>query len=215
MMREVGRLHVITDAGGQDRWSHLEIAQMALAGGADVIQLREKQASTRAQIEIARAMVEACRRAGATLMVNDRVDVALASDAGGVHLGRDDFPVSLARELLGPDRLIGASARSIAEAETAARAGADYVGVGPAYPSGSKADTGPVLGPEGIGSIAAGVEIPVIAIGGIALETAPAILGAGVHGLAVISAVSRAEDPTAAARALREAIDRALGEVRP
>jgi len=211
-MRNIGRLHVITDVIHQDRWSHLDVARMALEGGADVIQFREKQASTRKQIEIARALTNLCRRAGASLIVNDRVDVALASDAHGVHLGRDDFPVSLARELLGPDRIIGASARTLAEAEAGARAGADYVGLGPVYATASKTDAGAVLGAEGVKPIVAVLELPVVAIGGIAIETAPAILAAGVHGLAVISAVSQSEEPAAAARALREAIDRALGE---
>jgi thiamine-phosphate pyrophosphorylase len=211
-MRDFGRLHVITDTEHQDRWDHLELARLALEGGAGVIQLREKRAATREQIATARALAAHCRGARAVLIVNDRIDVALASDAHGVHLGRDDFPLTLAREMLGPDRILGASARTLEEARAAERAGADYVGLGPAYATASKADAGAVLGPAGLAPIIAGLEIPVVAIGGITAENAAAVLGAGAHGLAVISAVTQSEDPAAATRALCAAIAAARGE---
>jgi len=203
-MKSVGRLHVITDTEHQDRYDHVELARRALAGGADVIQYRAKHDSTRAMIATARAIGALCYEHDARLIVNDRLDVALAADAGGVHLGQEDFPVRLARELLGPDRLIGASAATVAEAEEAAWAGADYLGVGAVYATDRKADAGEPIGTDGLRAIAAAVEIPVIAIGGVTGERLPAILGAGAHGVAVIQAVSLAPDPEAAARALWE-----------
>ena len=213
MLRRVGRLHVLTDATLQARYGHEELARLAIAGGADTIQFREKLASTREQIRIARTLAEACRRAGVALIVNDRIDVALAADAAGVHLGQEDFPIELARRLLGPDRIIGASAATAAEAEEAMWAGADYVGCGAVYATASKADAGPPLGPGALREIAGRLEIPVIAIGGIGLAQVPEVIAAGAHGVAVIRAVVLASDPQAATAALRAAVDAATGKV--
>jgi len=206
-MRRVGRLHVLTDTVRQSRFDHAELARLALAGGADAIQFREKRGSARALIEIARAIAELCRRPGASMIVNDRLDVALAADAGGVHLGADDYPPSLAREILGPDRVIGVSARTAAEAVVAMDAGADYIGAGPVYTTASKPDAAPPIGADGLRAIVRAVEIPVIAIGGITAERIAEVLATGAHGVAVIEAVVCDPDPTAAARRLREAID--------
>jgi thiamine-phosphate pyrophosphorylase len=205
-MRRVGRLHVLTDTAHQTRFSHLELARLALEGGADLIQLRDKQASARALIGVARTLAGLCREHGARLVINDRVDVALACDAGGVHLGAEDFPISRARELLGPNRLIGASARTPEEAVEAMWAGADYIGAGPVHGTTRKADAGAPIGLEGLAAIVLAVEIPVVAIGGVTLERVPEILAAGAHGIAVIQAVALAEDPVDAARLLREAL---------
>ncbi len=210
MLRRVGRLHVLTDAALQDRFGHEELARLALAGGADTIQFREKRASTREQVRVARALGEACRRAGAALIVNDRVDVALAADASGVHLGRADFPIALARRLLGPDRIIGGSASSLAEAQEAMRAGADYVGLGAIFPTKSKADASAPLGLAALRAAAGALEIPVIAIGGIGADQVAEVMAAGAHGVAVIQAVALAADPQAATSALMEAIQAAL-----
>lgn len=206
-MRRVGQLHFLTDARVQTPRSHRDLAQLALEGGADVIQLREKKASTRALIALGRELNALCRAAGATFIVNDRIDVALAVDAAGVHLGQDDFPISLARRLLGPDRLIGGSATTLAQAQVVAAAGADYVGFGAIYPTMSKADASSPRGLGDLREVVAQVEIPVIAIGGIDLARAPAVFATGAHGFAVIQAIAGADDPRAATAALKAVIE--------
>jgi thiamine-phosphate pyrophosphorylase len=206
-MRRVGRLHVLTDVARQGRFDHAELARLALAGGADAIQYREKSGSTRGMIGIARVLIGICRERGACLIVNDRLDVALAADADGVHFGLEDFPVSRARTILGPDRVIGASARTVEEAVAGMRAGADYIGAGPVYATGSKPDASPPIGAAGLRAIVRAVEIPVIAIGGVTAERVSEVLAAGAHGIAVIEAVACDPDPTAATRQLREALD--------
>jgi thiamine-phosphate pyrophosphorylase len=143
-----------------------------------------------------------CRRAGVTFIVNDRVDVALASDADGVHLGQEDFPVALARRILGPDRIIGASVDHPDECEAAWRDGADYVGFGPIYGTASKSDTGPVVSVAGLREWLPKFRLPVIAIGGIDAGNIAPVLGAGAHGVAVLSSICRADDPEIATREL-------------
>ena len=113
----IGRLHLLTDVVLQSRFSHEELARLGIAGGADTIQLREKGGSTRRMIEVAKSMAAVCRQAGVPLIVNDRIDVAIACDADGVHLGQSDFPIPLARKLLGKDKLIGGSAATLEEAQ--------------------------------------------------------------------------------------------------
>ena len=210
-LRYVGRLHVLTDTARQERYGPAELAQFAITGGADVIQFREKCGSTRALIETCRALARVCREAGVRLIVNDRMDVAIASDAGGVHLGREDFPLSLARDLLGPDRVIGATAATAEAAVAAMWAGADYLGVGPIYATSSKVDAGAPIGLDGLREVVRAVEIPVIAVGGITAERIGEVLATGAHGVAVIVAVVLDPDPARATQALREAIDAAVG----
>jgi thiamine-phosphate pyrophosphorylase len=209
-MRRIGRLHVITDIVRQTRFDHVELARRALAGGAQVIQFREKQASTRQRIEIARQLARLCREAGARLLVNDRLDVALAADADGAHLGAEDFPLAAARDLLGPDRVIGATAGTPEEAIAAQGSGADYVGVGPVYPTASKPDAPGEIGLEGLAAVVRAVEIPVVAVGGITPARVAEVLATGAFGVAVIESVATHEDPAAATRRLREAIDAAV-----
>lgn len=209
-MRRIGRLHVLTVESGSGRagpgCDPVELVRLALRGGADTIQYREKRLSTREQIATARALVRLCREAGVRLIVNDRVDVALAADAGGVHLGEEDFPIALARDLLGPDRVIGASAATAARAVEAMWAGADYIGAGPVFATDRKGDAGAPVGLEGLEAIVRAVEIPVVAIGGITRARVPEILATGARGIAVIQAVALDPDPEAAARALRAAL---------
>ncbi len=209
-MRQVGRLHVLVGGQLAEERGAEEIARLAIAGGADMIQLREKLGTTRARIATARALAALCRAAGARLIVNDRVDLVLAADAHGVHLGLEDFPLSLARQILGPDRTIGASAGCPEEAVEAMWAGADYIGAGPVFATASKADAGEPIGIEGLQRIVAAVEIPVIAVGGVTAERVAEVIAAGAHGIAVIKAVTGAADPQEAARVLRSAIDTAL-----
>jgi thiamine-phosphate pyrophosphorylase len=208
-MKRIGRLVLLTDSSLQDRWSHLELAAQACAGGAQTIQYRRKNASTLVMLREASAMREICRRHGVPLIVNDRLDVALAADAEGVHLGDQDLPIPLARRFLGPHRWIGGSADNAVEAGERQRDGADYVGIGPVFVTSSKSDAGPALGLKALAEIARAATVPLIAIGGITLENLSAVLATGVFGVAVLSAFCRADDPAEAAAALRKVIDQA------
>ena len=199
-MKKIGRLHVITDVVLQDRFSHLALVQMAVAGGADTIQFRQKEGSTRALIETAIAMKNAC--GDVPLIVNDRVDVAIAAEADGVHLGQDDFPIEKARDLLGEDAVIGGTAKTLSQARQCVFGGADYIGFGPIYATGSKVNAGIVKGLEGLREMVNGVRMPIIAIGGIGIENAGEVMRAGARGIAVISSVCCQPDPTEATQRL-------------
>jgi thiamine-phosphate pyrophosphorylase len=159
-------------------------------------------------IRVAAAMQTLCRAAGVAFIVNDRVDVAIASGADGVHLGQDDFNIPLARKLLGDRAIIGGSASTMEEARTCLAEGADYIGFGPIFPTGSKADAGPVSGLEILRQVVEGISIPIIAIGGITTENSPLVMRAGAHGIAVISAVCCQAHPAGAARSLRCELER-------
>jgi len=202
-MKRIGRFHVLTDTCLQARFSHVELAKRAIAGGADTIQFRQKEGATREMIRIAGEMRDLCQKAGVTFIINDRVDVAIASQADGVHLGQDDFPIPLARKLLGKKAIIGGSASDMEEAQKCLREGADYVGFGPVYPTTSKEDAGPAAGLDSMKKIVGAVPLPIIAIGGISVNNASPLIRAGAHGIAVISAVCCQEDPAEAARCLR------------
>jgi thiamine-phosphate pyrophosphorylase len=206
-MKRIGRLHLLTDTVLQASYSHVDLTRLAIAGGADTIQLRQKTGTTREMIEVAREMKRVCAAAGVTFIVNDRVDVAIAAEADGVHLGQDDFPIQLARTLLGGDRVIGGSAGTLEEALKCQSEGADYVGCGPVYPTTSKHDAGPASGLSLLKQVMARVSLPVIAIGGITAENAPEVMAAGIHGIAVISAVCCQLDPEAATKTLRRAME--------
>jgi thiamine-phosphate pyrophosphorylase len=208
----IGRLHVITDAVLQDRFSHVELARLAAAGGADTIQFREKRPwTTRALIEAAGAMRRALDGLPVTLVVDDRIDVAAAAGVPAVHLGRDDVDVRTARRILGQQALIGGTANSIEEALQVAAADVDYLGVGPVFGTRSKVNPAPALGVDGFRAIVAAVPKPVIAIGSITADRVGDLLEAGAHGVAVISAVVCRSDPAAATREFREAVDAWLG----
>lgn len=203
-MKPIGRFHVLTESVLQCRFSHVELTRMAISGGADTIQFRQKTGSTRSMIETAREMQRICREAGVTFIVNDRIDVALATEADGVHLGQDDFPIPLARSLLGKDRIIGGSASTPDEAFRCEREGADYVGFGPVFPTSSKEDAGPVSGLRVLREIVQKCALPVVAIGGISGRNISQVMETGARGAAVISAVCCQEDPGKAARGLCE-----------
>lgn len=199
-------LHVLTDREWSRGRDTLTVAAAAIAGGATVIQLRDKYATTRTLVEEGRALRVLTREHGVLLIVNDRIDVALAVDADGAHVGQDDMPADVARQLLGPDRILGVSAGTLAEAERAIADGADYLGVGPIYPTRGKSDAGAPTGEGLLSEIAQRSSVPQVAIGGITAENAPAIIAAGAAGVAVITAVVNAEDVTAAARRLALAV---------
>ncbi len=201
-------LHVLTD----HQWSRgrdiLAVAAAALDGGATVIQLRNKTASTRVLLEEGLALRTLTRERGALLIVNDRIDVALAVEADGAHVGQDDMPVAFARRLLGSDRILGVSAANSEEAEEAIAGGADYLGVGPIFPSLGKADAGPATGVHLLTELASRSPTPLVAIGGITAENAAQVMHAGASGIAVITAVVATEDITAASQQLRRALER-------
>lgn len=183
-----------------------EAVEAALAGGVTMLQLREKEASTREFYQIALAVKEITQRYKVPLVINDRLDIALAVGADGLHIGQSDLPISVARRLVGDSILIGVSASTVAEAVAAQRAGADYVGAGAVYPTGSKADAGAAIGLDGLAQICAAVSIPVVAIGGVNANNAAAVMQAGAEGIAVISAILSQPDIGAAAAALRAAL---------
>ncbi len=207
--RPIWDLYVITDeplAGGR---SHEEQARAALAGGARVIQLRDKQATSRRLYEAAVAMRRLAHEVGALLIVNDRVDIALAADADGIHVGPDDLPVAAVRRLM-PGRIVGASAGTVEEALAAERDGADYLGVGAVYEArGSKADAGAPVGPERVAAIRAAVGLPIVGIGGIKAANAAPVIAAGADGVAVITGVVAAPDIAQAAREILDVVEAA------
>ena len=193
-------LHVLTDEALSRGRDMLTVAVAAIAGGATVIQLRNKTASTRVLIEEGLALRDLTRLHNVLLIVNDRIDVALAVHADGAHVGQDDMPAELARRLLGPDRILGISAGTREEAEIAIAAGADYLGVGPIYATMSKADAGKPVGLQLLQDFSQRYTIPLVAIGGIATKNCAEVIHAGATGVAVISAVVGAGDMTAATR---------------
>jgi len=192
--------------GGEQRRSHLEVARAALQGGCRLIQLRDKAASSRRLWALGTEMRLLTRDYGARLIVNDRLDVALAVEADGVHLGDEDLPLREARRLLGREAIIGASVSTPEEAEQAQAEGASYLGVGPIYPTASKAEAGQAVGPAMVAQIRREVSLPLLAIGGIDRDNAGEAIRAGADGAAVISAVAQAEDMVAATAGLLEAI---------
>jgi len=205
-------LYVITAANLRPGRTHQAVAEAAVRGGATVVQLREKEASTRELVALARDLRAITRAAGALFLVNDRVDVALAADADGVHLGVDDLPVREARRLLGPERLIGYSPETLAQLLTAEAEGADYLGVGDVFGTTSKPDAGAALGLDGLRRRVAATTLPVIAIGGITRERVAAVRATGAAGFAVIGAVAGAAAMESAVRELVAAWQRAAAE---
>lgn len=203
------RVYVITHAGFRGR-SHEDVARAAVAGGATALQLRDKESPGRALVATARRLVALANPAGVPVVVNDRVDVALAAGADGVHVGEDDLPVADARRLLGPERIVGASAGTVEAARRAEQEGADYLGVGPVFPTATKTDAGEAIGLDGLRKIVAAVRVPVVGIGGITVENAGQVVLAGAAGVAVVSAVAGADDMVEATRRLRQAVDLAL-----
>lgn len=205
-MKPIGRLHILTDVVLQTRFSHTDLTRYAVKGGADTVQLRQKTGSTRDMITVAMEMKALCTEAGVLFVVNDRVDVAIAAAADGVHLGQKDFPIPLATRLLGDDRIVGGSASTLQEALQCVKERADYIGFGPVFPTMSKEDAGPVGGLTLLARVVKSVPIPVIAIGGINHTNLPAVMDTGTHGIAVISAVCCHDRPEEATRALRAAL---------
>jgi thiamine-phosphate pyrophosphorylase len=197
-------LYVVTDSCLVDRRSLTGVIEAAIRGGAGVIQYREKHADTRQMIISARALCQVCRRLGAVFLVNDRLDVALAVDADGVHVGQQDMPVALARTMLGPDKLLGVSVQDARALDEAESQGADYLSLSPVFATPTKPDHEEPLGLEAVRALAGRSRLPVVAIGGINSTNVAQVMRAGAQGICVISAVLGAPDPERAARELYE-----------
>lgn len=205
-------LYVVTDEQLSRGLSHAEIARQAVQGGADVVQLREKNATGRSFYEAAVEVREVTRGSGTLFIVNDRLDVAMAVGADGVHLGQNDMPLLAARKVAPNDLLIGISVGTVQEAVQAEHDGADYVAFGPVFPTASKSDAGPGLGLKMLKDISLAVTIPLVAIGGIGPANVREVVSNGADGVAVISAVVGQEDIASAARELKRMVQEAKGE---
>ncbi|WP_122090026.1 thiamine phosphate synthase [Halalkalicoccus subterraneus] len=205
--------YLVTEADLSAGRSTREIVAAAIDGGIDAVQLREKHTTARERYELGMELREQTREAGIDLLVNDRVDIAAAIDADGVHLGTDDLPIDAARSILGHDAVIGRSVSTVEGARAAKASGADYLGVGAVFTTTSKADveaTNNGIGVERVAEIASAVDVPVVGIGGVTAENAASVIEAGADGVAVISAITAAEDSVNATHELRTAVERRL-----
>ncbi len=199
-------LYLVTDRGLSLGRSTVDIVRAAVAGGVTCVQLREKECSTRQFVAEARAVREVLTGTGIPLIINDRIDVALAVGADGVHLGQTDMLIADARRMVGKDMLIGISAECVDDAVRAESEGADYVGISPVFSTPTKTDTAPALGLDGVARIRAAVSLPLVGIGGIGPGNAAGVIRAGCDGVAVVSAIVSAPDPRKAAAELKKII---------
>ena len=205
-IKRLSGLYVIIDTAALRGRSHLEVASQAIRGGAKVIQLRDKVHSKKELLSIAQGLRNLCAEQDVLFIMNDYLDVALAVDADGLHVGQDDLPVKVARRLLPIDKILGCSVRTVDEATTAQSEGADYIAVGAMYPTPSKEEA-EVVGPERLRQIRQAVTLPLVAIGGINKDNVSEVLAAGADAVAVISAVLGAEDVEEASRLMVERIE--------
>jgi thiamine-phosphate pyrophosphorylase len=214
------RLYLVTDADLCLHHTMSEVIRLSVAGGATCVQLREKGLGTRAFVERARALKALLSTLAepVPLIINDRLDVALACGADGVHVGQSDMPVEVVRAHL-PRAIVGLSVESVEDARASAGLDVDYLGVSPVFATPTKTDTAPALGLSGLAAIRALGDTPLVGIGGLNAANAAEVIRAGADGIAVVSALCAAEDPEAAARDLRARVDAALStrraEVRP
>ena len=197
------RLYLCTDRILALGRSIEEAVEAAIAGGVTMVQLREKDASSREFYRLACAVRRITEARRVPLVINDRLDIALAAGAEGLHIGQSDLPVDAARKIAGNRLFIGVSARTLEQALSAQAGGADYLGVGAVFPTGSKADAGEAIGLAGLAEICSAVDIPVAGIGGIGPQNAGAVMKTGAAGIAVISAILSQRDIKAAAEQLR------------
>ncbi len=202
-------LYLVTDRALSRGRSTVDIVAAAVQGGVTCVQLREKTCSTLEFIEHAFALKDLLKSTGVPLIINDRVDVALAVGADGVHLGQTDMPLEIAKKIIGNSMIIGISAESREDAVEAEKNGADYLGVSPIYTTPTKTDTAPPLGLEGLQSIRDAVRLPLVGIGGLNRNNSAAVIRNGADGIAVVSAIVAAEDPAAAAGDLMRVVSEA------
>lgn len=204
------RLYLITDRGQTAGRDLRVVVEAALSGGIRAVQLREKNAPTLEYFELARMLRDLTARYGARLFVNDRIDIALAVGADGVHLPESGLPVAVARELLGPDRLIGASCHSLERAKAAQKQGADFITFGPVYHTPSKAGYGAPVGLMALAEATRALTLPVFALGGVSRDRVPEVQAAGAAGVALISAVLASPEPGAESGAFTTLLDRTI-----
>jgi thiamine-phosphate pyrophosphorylase len=193
-------LYAIIDAGHVEQRSPLAIFDMLVSAGVAMIQYRDKEGSPRQLFETSRQLAERARKCHTTFIVNDRADIALVTGADGVHLGQEDLPVELARRLLGPGRIVGSSTHSVTQVEEADRSSADYIALGPVFPTQSKERPDPTVGLEGVRAARKVTGKPLVAIGGITVENARAVIDAGADAVAVISDLLKRSDVAARAQ---------------
>ncbi len=201
-------LYVITDPYLSKGRSHREVVEKAIAGGATMIQLREKESTSLDFYRLAKEVVSATKKQGVPLIINDRVDIALAVDAEGIHVGQKDLPAPVVRKMIGKDKILGVSAGNIEEAKIAEKEGADYIGVGAVFSTATKSDARQAIGLERLQTVAKSVNIPAVAIGGINHDNVEAVIQSGVDGVAVVSAIVAAENIQKAAEEMKIFIDR-------
>lgn len=196
-------LYFITDSTGLSEEEFLRRTEEALQGGVTLLQLREKNRTTREYLSLAEKVHELTRRYGVPLLIDDRLDVAMAMDAEGVHLGQSDLPIHIARRILGPDKIVGATAKTMPQATEAYEQGADYLGVGAIYPTTTKVKT-VLTSTDTLRDICKAVPIPVNAIGGLNKTNIDVLCGIPIAGICVVSAIMKADDPRQAAVDLRD-----------
>ena len=195
-------LYFITDSTGFSEEEFLIRCEKALKGGVTIVQLREKDKSTREYIHLAQKLHTLTKKYNVPLIIDDRIDVALAIDAEGVHVGQSDMPVSIARKLMGDEKIVGATAKTVEQATEAYKQGADYLGVGAIYPTTTKVNT-VITSTDTLKQICAAVPIPVNAIGGLNKDNIDVLAGIPIAGICVVSAIMKADDPKAAAEELK------------
>ena len=200
------KLYFITDSSNYDREEFLARVESALQGGVTIIQLREKNRTTREYIELAAAVHEITKKYNVPLIIDDRVDVMLAVDAEGVHVGADDMPVETARKLIGPNKILGATAKKVEVAKAAYEAGADYLGVGAIYPTTTKVKT-VLTSTDTLAEICKAVPIKVNAIGGLTPDNLGVLKGIDIDGVCAVSAIMKADSPKDAAIKMKEAFE--------
>ena len=196
-------VYLVTDRRNKTDEEFLNIIEEAIKGGTTIVQLREKTASTKEFYDLALRVKEITSRYDVPLLINDRIDIALAVDSEGVHIGQDDMPADIAREIIGDDKILGVSASTVEEAKKAEIDSADYIGSGAVFPTATKDDADSVSKKE-LKEIVDSIDIPVVAIGGITVENAHTLKGSGIAGFSVVSAIMSAEDPKEASEKLKE-----------
>ena len=202
-------LYLVTDRNISKGRPLPDIVEAAVRGGVSVVQLREKVMAGRDFVALALAIQAVLKAYDIPLIINDRIDVALAVHADGVHLGQTDVPLKMARRIVKGSMIIGVSTHTATEAVQAEKDGADYIGVGPVFSTTTKKDTHPVIGIAGVAEIRNAVKLPIVGIGGIKIETAAQVIQHGADGIAVVSAIVSVDDPGQAARELKTTIDKA------
>lgn len=197
-------LYLVTDRSFLRGRDLVTAVLQAVAGGVTVVQLREKEASSRDFFQLALALKEALRPRHVPLIINDRLDIALAVDAAGLHVGQSDLPAKVARALLGPDKILGLSISKREEIQEGLEAGVDYFGAGPVFATGTKGDAGAPIGLDGLHRLRQATRLPLVAIGGINAENLPEVQKTGVDGVAVVSAIMGAPDIEKAAQRMAQ-----------